>query len=280
MTIGNKNKGQQAIEFILISSLVLLGALATILLFGGKIASFFSNDSAVAIQSKKTSSSINSSSKYFASNSESVSNSPINNSNSINGVNVDFRQDGSASFTINNQQINLSTSSMNNLNTVFQTTGSSGLTSEVVQAIKDIVTSNSSSYPGQNVPVQISFGTGLRNQANTADLGGGAYQGSAVVNSVTIAVGDTYKIIQKDQDCPSQGVDHCGFVSTVSVTKDYNSGQATGTVTSDISTMNNTTINCNAFSSTGLPTSCGVSSSNNFGGASWDFTYTSASQNI
>ncbi|MEW5821728.1 MAG: hypothetical protein AB1782_16155, partial [Cyanobacteriota bacterium] len=39
------NKGQEAIEFILITSLVFFGSLMVVLVFGNKIANFFTNDS-------------------------------------------------------------------------------------------------------------------------------------------------------------------------------------------------------------------------------------------
>lgn len=57
------SKGQEAVEFALLSAIILGIVIAVILLFGKNISSFFTNDSSIVKQSQKTSDTIKSTDK-------------------------------------------------------------------------------------------------------------------------------------------------------------------------------------------------------------------------
>ena len=197
----NKSLGQEAVEFVILASLIFIASLAIIFVFKDKIASFFNNNGSIT-------SSSNSKSAIISANKEPsyklTTGTPIK----ISGYEVIINDDGSASFNVNGQKVNVPAEAVNLSNIVFQTTGSSGL-EYLVKEIAYMIEKNQSNYPSGNVPIEIYYGQGTRTET---DMSGFAYFGNAIANSFSIKSGDTFIAYQKDQTqscdgtCMTQGI--------------------------------------------------------------------------
>jgi hypothetical protein len=129
----NKNNGQEAIEFILISSLVFLGCIFTVMLLGSKIGNFFQNDSAVitAQQNKIAVISASDPVKYEP---DYVTEIPYETEN-LAGLPVNIYDDGSAAFNYKGQTVQLSSDLVQAANRAMEASGSSGGLEEIVADI-------------------------------------------------------------------------------------------------------------------------------------------------
>lgn len=123
---------------------------------------------------------------------------------SISGVNVTFNPDNSASFTYNGQNINFSSTDMSNLNEIAETSGSTGLTTEIIEAVKKLIDDHSAEYSPSSVPVQIAYGTSNRMVKSYPDEYDINYNGDASYNAVQFSVGDHLIIVGKDQSVEHQ----------------------------------------------------------------------------
>lgn len=238
-------KGQEAVEFILITTLVFLGTLVVIFVFGDKIANFFNQDSAVTKNSKGSTPLIapGSQPKYMDDFETKVAPDAFDSYNSV------INADGSVSFKVGEQNITLPKDVIDLHNVVLQTTGSSGV-NDLIQEVAMLVQAHASEFPPGAVPVEISFGIGSREKA-TAN-----YTGLATVaaNITNIQVGNSLVIIQKDQTCTGASCkkDNIGkyriagtvdssnvFTGSVGFTSDSmstsytNKGSYTGTISTD-----------------------------------------------
>lgn len=206
------NSGQEAVEFILITALVFFGALTTITIFGNKVSAFFTSDSAMAKTANASAKVINASyNQQFKPDYETSVDYPPTDPNALTtdttpnpvpvsnfdmlSYNIQMNEDGSASFNIKGQDIMLNPTTVEDLNIVFETTGSSGITEEVIRAIEKLITNNADKYGPGEVPINMSFGEGKR-----ARLSVGHYEGTATKNMVTLTAGDDMILVQKDQN--------------------------------------------------------------------------------
>lgn len=203
-----KAKGQSLVEFVIIIAVVVIGGIMVLTLLGGNINHMFTNSVNKTAEFKP----FGDGTTTLANNTTTPNNSPSSNpstttttpsTTTINGVDVDIKPDGSASFTIGTQNVEIPGAAMNGLSDVFMSTGSSGdqLTTEVMQAISKLINDHKDEYPGSDVPINMVFGDGVRNQADYEGTGGGCYSGEATSNSnfLTLSVGDHLIFIQKDQ---------------------------------------------------------------------------------
>lgn len=227
----NKIRGQEAVEFVLIAVLVFLAALFTIFLFGQKISNFFTTDSAVTQTSKLNPNLISSSNNqnyipdyqtkadpsvndpgYVAPNTTSNTTSSVDPTQTASDIKLN--SDGSVSLTVNGQNVNLTASVMSNLNTVFETVGSSGATTEVQKAIQKLIEQHKAEYPNSDVPVEMVFGKGDRSDTTNVSTNGNYSGAISGMNEVTLMVGTHAIVIQKDQTLEGQPITN-GAIHTV-----------------------------------------------------------------
>ncbi|MEW5821730.1 MAG: hypothetical protein AB1782_16165 [Cyanobacteriota bacterium] len=271
------NKGQEAIEFILITTLVFFGSLMVVLVFGNKIANFFTNDSS-AIKAANASPTIISASnpvKYtpdytttdntktsYQTAAEEASAAAAAaaasaQKTSSGGTPYTINTDGSVSFSVAGQNVLLSSDIVQLQDIVMETSGSEGATS-LVDEIAYMINKYKAQYPNGNVPVDISFGTGNRVSAT----GNSAYLGNTSANSVSLKVGDQFVIIQNDQICNSKNTyseNTCSFQGTYRMEGTIGSDNSIKTSNVNATTIyeNNYTgsFNGSAISSNGLTVS-------------------------
>lgn len=118
------------------------------------------------------------------------------NTYTMGGEKVTYNADGSISFQVDGQKVNLQPQFLNYADEAAETSGTNG-SSDIIKEIAYLIRQNKSEYPDQQVPVEVSFGTGQR------ELLFETYSGKAEVNSTSIKVGDQVVILQKDQNCTS-----------------------------------------------------------------------------
>ena len=195
-----KLKGQEAIEFTLITVLVFFGALTVVLVFGGKIADFFQKDSSVITSSTANVNTIEASSpQKFQPDYETHAENNIP-TQSVGGYEVAMYPDGSAEIYVGEQQILLPSQAIDLSNIVFETSGSGGL-EKVIADIVDLVSSAQAASPGTDIPLEIYFGTGQRSW----NEGSAIYESNAEANLITLKVDDRIIVYQNDQT--SSGLD-------------------------------------------------------------------------
>lgn len=241
-----KSKGQSLVEFVIIVAVVVLGGIMVLTLLGGNINQMFTSSVNKTADFKP----FGDGSSVLANNTTTPSNSPNTNTSpttttpsttTINGVDVDIKPDGSASFTIGTQNVEIPSAAMDGLSDVFMSTGSSGdqLTTEVMQAISKLINDHKDEYPGTDVPINMVFGDGVRDQSDYNTTSGGNYSGAATSNSnfLTLSVGDHLIFIQKDQTYGGEAIGN-GDIHVIDGTiKDiYGNGQKQfeGTISSSM----------------------------------------------
>lgn len=250
-----RDKGQNLVEFLIIIAVVALGGIMALTLLGGNINEMFSksvdktaNYKPFGYNNNTTTNNSNSSSTTNNSTPEPSTNTTPASSMSVDGVDVTINTDGSANFTVGTQNVNIPSSAMESLSDVFMSTGIDGdqLTTEVVQAISSLIAAHKDEYPNGDVPINMSFGTSLRDQSDVEGLGGGHYAGDASFNSnsITLSVGNDVTLIQKDQSFQGQtttdGVVHVIEGSIVDIYGDGNT-YFQGQVSSSMPGMNGQT---------------------------------------
>lgn len=243
-----RNYGQEATEFVLICILVFFSALLVMFMFGGKISKFFTEQSSAVLASKGTSTKISTTSqpKYseaiesYTGPTQTTSTSgnalppPSGTTISLGGQQVTENADGSLSFVASGQNVTISAQMVDLANSVFQTTGSSGA-SDLIKEIAYMIQKYQAEYPGGNVPLEISYGTGNRY------AGTGSYSGSASVNTINLSVGNHLVIIQKDQSCTPPPGQYCAFTGQYRIEGNISNGSFTGNTTSTANTPNHPT---------------------------------------
>lgn len=127
----NRNNGQEAVEFVLMTVLVFFGALLTVLLLGNKISSFFTADSSVVQSSKSTVSAIagNSQSHFIPDYQTQIADTGSSEM-------VQTNPDGTVNITIGDIVVRNVPES---IQATIQTTGASGATDNITDSMKDLV---------------------------------------------------------------------------------------------------------------------------------------------
>lgn len=231
-------RGQEAIEFILITSLVFFGALFTVFIFGNKIAALFGDKSSVIATSNLGSSIITSDKaiKYPPDYIKEVDEEPLiaASKEQIGSHEVYMADNGSAYFSIGKQSVTLSSDIVNLQNTMMQTSGSSGLET-IVDEIAYMIETHKDEFNG-DVPVEISYGVGNRWSDDAH------FKGTAEVNTVSVKVGNHVVVLQNDQTCKyAEGgvakgaccTTHENATGLYRLEGNINNGQYTAKVTSD-----------------------------------------------
>jgi len=193
----NKSLGQEAVEFVILASLIFIASLAIIFAFKDKIASFFNNNGSITSSSSSKSAIISADKEPIY---KLTSNAPVK----ISGYEVIINDDGSASFTVNDQKVNIPAEAVSLQNEVMQTTGSSGL-EYLVKEVANMITKHASEYPNGAVPVNITYGK----TTNTATNNNTVYTGTAAANVTQIKVNNDFVMIQKNQNCKSSLANSC-----------------------------------------------------------------------
>ncbi|MEW5821727.1 MAG: hypothetical protein AB1782_16150 [Cyanobacteriota bacterium] len=249
------NYGQEAIEFILITSLVFFGSLMVVLVFGNKIANFFTNDSS-AVKAANASPAIISASnpvKYTpdytttdntktsyqtAAEEAAAAAAAAAQKTSSGGTPYTINTDGSVSFSVAGQNVMLAADIVQLQDIVMETSGAEGATS-LVDEIAYMINKYKAAYPDSNVPLEVAFGNGERE----TDVNNTSYEGKASVNTISLKVGDNVVIIQNDQSCDGS----CSYKGTYRIEGTIDSNNVLkGNVTSNVSTYGETNGNITA----------------------------------
>jgi Flp pilus assembly pilin Flp len=278
--------GQNAVEFAIIIALLVIVGVVSLKLLGNNIFEMFDRsneevktykpfDFPVASSSPvETTGVLNSTQEESNDELEiaSETNTSTNANTTIAGTPVTIQSDGSAAFKIDQTNITMSPAMIDKLNVVFETTGSSGLSTEVMQAIQKLVADHKDEYPDGDVPINMAFGTGTRFEGTESSTGftGGHFTGSASVNIVSLSIGSHTIIIQKDQT-DTANLD-TKAVSSLEVNLD-----GTGVISSERSTIDGLAFNSATYDENGLPNYVSIPSSGTSGGGSWEFDFSNSS---
>jgi Flp pilus assembly pilin Flp len=168
--------------------------------------------------------------------------------------------DGSVNLTIGGQDIMLSSSQIDKLNTVFDTTGSNGMTDTVIAAIEKLIAAHKDEYPGQDVPIEMVFGKGDRYESE--DPLSKNYGGDATgIHSIALSVGNHVIVIQKDKTSDQGSIIDNNYIHTLEITG------TTGNISSNKSSINEVDVAVETNNSYGLPSKI------NFDGGHWNFDF-------
>lgn len=259
------NKGQEALEFVLITALVFFGALFSLMIFGDKLAAFFKTDSSVAQSATGQPQVLNPSNpiKYnpdyatYSENNELISSANPSTIATNNNVDVTINSDGSASFVVGSQNVTIPSSAISDMNVLMGTTGSDGV-NKLIDLMAYMIETHAAEYPSGDVPLEIRYGTGTRALDYEDNEPDETYSGTAEVNTVTIKVGDHLVILQQDQSCfENQGKDPCDSdemkgmgTHTIDGYIDAN-GNFNATISSTSESMNNQAFNASLNTANG-----------------------------
>lgn len=192
-----KFKGNALGQYGLVITLVALALVPIFYLCGQTLYSIFNNYllafTDVSNTVSQNSGSILNNYLNFPSKKLPPTNSPITSTVNIAGYDVNFHQDGSVSFNVGTQSVNLDPQLVNLQNEVVETSGSAGI-SDLVKEIGYLITQHQGEYPPGQVPVELTYGSSQRTDGATT------YNGKAGLPSSTIVrVGTHMVILQKDQ---------------------------------------------------------------------------------
>lgn len=235
-------KGQEAIEFIIISALVFFGALFTIFAFGDKIAGFFTSESSVAKASTVKNKAIDPTKEtLFKTDYEtSIANEEI----TIGGHNAVINEDGTVTFLVDGRPVTLSRELFVLANDVLKTSGAEGMNNFLSEAI--ILIEKAKDLKGDSVPIELIYGDLSESQADSPVA---RYYGSAGQPSYAIKCGKHITVIQKDTSCIGNTCTHDKYFKIVGQIDDNNNYNAT-VLDSNQQTLG--TISANADFSSGL----------------------------
>lgn len=179
--------GQEIIEVMIISTVIFLASIVTMMLLGNQIGALFDNQNKL----------INSTTVApdYDKDDLGVANGGMGENLSIAGYPVKQHADGSLTYTVEGQEVNIPKTYVDQMNTVLQTTGSSGV-EEILAEIAKMIIDNQAAYPGVPVPVKVSFGSSMLQD------GGSKYGGDAQATTTTLTVGNSVVIIQRDKVPP------------------------------------------------------------------------------
>lgn len=216
----NKFGGQEATEFVLISILVFFSALMVVFIFGGKLANFFGAQSSAVKASQGSSNAINSSSSQKYNNTVDSYNGPTTSpsqttggtagamagsTQNIAGYQVTENSDGSLSFSVQGQTVNIPADVKQLAETVSKTTGSSAY-KDLVEAIAYMINTHKADYPASSVPIQLKFGEGTHLSPY-----GSLYTGQSSENIISVMGPDNHAVLlQNDHECSGGGCNYQG----------------------------------------------------------------------
>ena len=268
-----KHVGQSIIEFVLIISLVAIGCIAILGILGNNVTRVYTDsNNAVASYnplgngSSVTTPPVASTPTSTTPTTPSTTPSTTTTTSTSSTPNVVAHSDGSATLSVSGQDIYIPTALINDLNTVYQTTGSSGLTSEVQETIASLVEKYKDDYSGQNVPINVQMGYSARAQESPGISA--TFEGDASINSVNISVGDHLVMMQFDQACSSTG---CPKGNTHKI--EFPPGSSEGIVSSSMAGLDGTTYRIKEYDSAGWPKN-GIIESQAMEVDSWKFDFT------
>jgi Flp pilus assembly pilin Flp len=106
--------------------------------------------------------------------------------------NVVYNPDGSVSFDVGDQHVDLEPEINHTMNEIMETVGTAGV-DDLIEEIAYMISVHKDEYPGENVPLELQFGTSMRYEPPFV------WGGVAATNSSTsIKVGDHIIVLQKD----------------------------------------------------------------------------------
>lgn len=192
-----KSKGQNITEFAIIIALISIASIFVLTLLGGNISLIYqgSNDKVENFDPFNVRPSGGSTSPTYSV-TEPTTDAPVVNTTNVSGYDVQEHADGSYSFDVGGQTVNITKNVLDNYNTVLQTTGASGL-EELITELAYLHTVYAEEIAA-GTEVTVKFGDSER------EAGSGesevSFEGSASVNSTTISVGNHIVIITNDQN--------------------------------------------------------------------------------
>lgn len=223
-------KGQNMMEFAIILGLVVVCSIAAWSLLGDNIMAMFSssNDKVASFDPfnvKETGGNAKAmgidGDKGADGGAEDATPGPapiVKESKTVGGKSVNIMTDGSATISFATQDVTLSSTILNNLNEVFETSGSDGLNTYIVNALEKMIQAHEAEHT-DGVPIEIGFGTGKRTEighcaflffgcdpdittegkTKIIEHDDGTTETVPASNSITLKVGDHLMIIQNDQ---------------------------------------------------------------------------------
>ncbi|MGD9581516.1 MAG: Flp family type IVb pilin, partial [Vampirovibrionia bacterium] len=141
-----RSRGQNLIEFLLIVALVAIGGIFALTSLGGNVHNLLSGSAAK--QAGFDPFNVKNQSVESASGGSSVT---VVSSQVIDGYSVDINSDGSVSFAVKGQTVNLPAEDLQLLDTVFETSGSEGI--ELIKAIAKLIEENKVDG-GPDIPIE------------------------------------------------------------------------------------------------------------------------------
>lgn len=188
-------RGTSLTQYLIIIALVALFLVPIFYTFGGTICTNFYN--MLNLYTDVSDTAKTNTTTTVASGDPSSTPSVIN-TLSIAGYEVDFKSDGSASFTVEGQNVTLPLELIQYQEMMVETTGASAL-DELVAEVAYMIVDHKDEYPDQPVPLEIAFGTSERQSGTLSILG------DAEVNAASIKVGEHFVILQQDHQCLQDG---------------------------------------------------------------------------
>lgn len=178
-------KGQSLVEFAIILGLVVVVGIAGFALLGDNITEMLGASKTSVEEFKPFG-------EGTASNPESPDPNQDPNSNpspnqSKDGIPITSNPDGSIDFNVNGQEVILSSDVLDGIDTVFETSGSSGLQDHIVDTIAALIQKYEAEYAPADVPIEINFGKATRRMYSDNN---DPIVGSAQMTQATIVVGD------------------------------------------------------------------------------------------
>lgn len=234
-------RGQNIIEFIILLGLVATCSIAGWSLMGDQVVSMLSSSNESVDNYQPFGVDVNREVAYTGKDSAtdpvadpgaepSVDLGSPQNTLDVNGIEVTYYDSNAASFSVNGQDVVLSSDMVALQNTMMQTSGSSGLT-DLVKEIQYMIETHELEYPPGNVPVEVTYGSGNR---MCTDPTWSDYLGTAAVNMTQVTVGDHVVILNHDQTCDNTtgGPSMCNYMGDYRIEGNISGSSFTGDVTS------------------------------------------------
>lgn len=184
-----KGNGQNLVEFAIIIGLVVVVAVAALSLMGDNIHSMFGKSNDKYKTYKPFGSEVPSSNPADGPG-EIEKQEPVPGSYvSSRGLPFTRNEDGSVDFTVNSQDVTLSSDILEDIGIVFDTVSTNGLEDHVIDTIAILINKYASEYEPDDVPIDVSSGNAYRSM-NDAVPGKETIVGDSSLQQVTIVVGD------------------------------------------------------------------------------------------
>lgn len=261
-----KNKGQNLIEFIIIIALVIIGSIFALTMLGGNVTEILGKTNNAMFEYKPFGEpSNNSTTKPTTKITPSIAASK-----NIDGIDINFLTDGTASFNIKGQDITLSSDILSNINTTFEAVGTEGINTEIIKVFETLIEEHSEEFAPNDVPLTIAFGKGKRETdvpASASMVSTQFFEANSDHNVVAMSVGSHHIIIQQDQYCNSAMLS-CNNAQTINF-NNTNSGLVRS---NNDNTINNATINVLGYDDAGFPIGGGISPGVNLNSGLWMFS--------